>query len=120
MDDTIRAHPDTDLTPEQFERLRERLADEQGAVTASIASLSADLGVRPDCSIADIHDAAGYVENKQRAASLMQQHRDRLAVIEQAFERMRKGRYGISERSGEPIPFERLELVPWATTTVDD
>ena len=33
---------------------------------------------------------------------------------------MNNGHYGISERSGEPIPFARLNLVPWATTTVDD
>ena len=116
----MRAHPDADLTPEQIEALWQRLADEQRAATESIASLSADLGVRPDCSIADIHDAAGYVETKQRAASLIQQHRDRLASVEQALERMEAGRYGISRRSGEAIPFERLKLVPWATTTVDD
>ena len=116
----MRAHPDADLTPEQLETLRRRLADEREAATESIALLSADLGVRPDCSIADIMDAAGYVENKQRAAGLMQQHRDRLESIEHAIERMKNGHYGISERSGEPIPFARLNLVPWATTTVDD
>ena len=116
----MRAHPDADLTPEQLETLRRRLADERDAVTESIALLSADLGVRPDCSIADIMDAAGFVENKQRAAGLMQQQRDRLGAIEQALERMKAGTYGVSQRSGEPIPFARLELVPWATTTVDD
>ena len=113
-------HPDAELSETQLETLAKRLADERDAVTALIASLSADLGVRPDCSIADIHDAAGFVENKQRAAGLMQQHRDRLADIEGALERMHRGRYGISEQSGEPIPFERLQLVPWATTTIDD
>ena len=116
----MRAHPDAELSTDQLEALSRRLADERESVTALIASLSADLGVRPDCSIADIHDAAGFVENKQRAAGLMQQHRDRLADIEQAFERMQKGRYGVSLRSGEPIPFDRLALVPWATTTIDD
>ena len=116
----MRAHPDADLTTEQLETLRGRLAEERDAVNESIVSLSAELGVRPDCSIADIFDAAGYVENKQRAAGLMEQHRDRLADIEQALDRMNQGRYGISLRSGEPIPFERLHLVPWATTTVDD
>ncbi len=114
------AHPDADLSPDQFVTLAKRLAEEQAAVHALIESLSADLGVRPDCSIADIHDAAGFVESNQRAAGLMQQHRDRLTDIEQALERMKQGRYGISEQSGEPIPFERLHLVPWARTTIDD
>lgn len=114
------AHPDADLTAEQLETLRQRLAEERSAVTTSIESLSADLGLRPDCSIADIVDAAGYVENKQRAAGLMQQHRDRLDEIERALERMKTGSFGISERSGDPIPYARLNLVPWATTTVDE
>ena len=116
----LQSHPDAELSQGQLETLSERLAEEKAAVTVLIDALSADLGVRPDCSIADIHDAAGFVENKQRAAGLMQQHRDRLAEIERAVERMDSGRYGVSLRSGEPIPFDRLALVPWATTTIDD
>ena len=116
----MRAHPDADLTSDQLDTLHRRLAEEHGAVTATIASLAADLGVRPDCSIADIHDAAGYVENKERAASLMRQHRDRLGEVEAALARMQAGTYGVSVRSGEPIPFARLKAVPWAQTTIDD
>jgi RNA polymerase-binding transcription factor DksA len=33
---------------------------------------------------------------------------------------MDEGTYGLSEVSGRPIPLERLEVLPWATTTVDD
>jgi len=43
-----------------------------------------------------------------------------LAQVERALQRMDAGTYGLSEVSGRPIPLERLEALPWATTTVDD
>ena len=43
-----------------------------------------------------------------------------LAQVEHALHRMDEGIYGLSEISGRPIPLERLEALPWATTTVDD
>jgi len=43
-----------------------------------------------------------------------------LAQVECALQRMDEGTYGLSEVSGRPIPLERLEALPWVTTTVDD
>ena len=43
-----------------------------------------------------------------------------LAQVEHALHRMDEGTYGLSKISGQPIPLERLEALPWATTTVDD
>lgn len=43
-----------------------------------------------------------------------------LAQVERALQRMDAGTYGLSEVSGRPIPLERLEALPWATTTADD
>ena len=43
-----------------------------------------------------------------------------LAQVEHALHRMDAGTYGLSEVSGRPIPLERLEALPWATTTVED
>ena len=40
-----------------------------------------------------------------------------LADVERALEKLDDGRYGISEESGEPIPLDRLEAVPWARRT---
>lgn len=41
-----------------------------------------------------------------------------LAEIDAALERLyrRPEDYGLCERGGEPIPFERLDIVPWART----
>ena len=44
--------------------------------------------------------------------------KDRLAAVERAEERLAAGTYGLSTRSGEPIPDERLEANPTAELTV--
>ena len=46
--------------------------------------------------------------------------RDRLAALDRAQERLVSGTYGLSVRSGRPIPDERLEADPAAELTVDE
>jgi DnaK suppressor protein len=46
--------------------------------------------------------------------------RDRLAAIERAEKRLADGQFGISVRSGAPIPDERLEVMPTAELTVEE
>jgi DnaK suppressor protein len=46
--------------------------------------------------------------------------RDRLAAIERAEARLAAGTYGVSVRSGVPIPTERLEADPAAELTVEE
>jgi DnaK suppressor protein len=43
-----------------------------------------------------------------------------LAAVERAEARLAAGTYGLSVRSGEPIPDERLEVHPTAELTVDE
>jgi len=39
-----------------------------------------------------------------------------LTEIDEALDRLYRepGRFGISEKTGRPIPFERLKMIPWA------
>jgi DnaK suppressor protein len=46
--------------------------------------------------------------------------KERLAAVERAEERLADGTYGVSIRSGDPIPDERLEAFPTAELTVDE
>ena len=46
--------------------------------------------------------------------------RDRLAAVERAEARLADGTFGLSVRSGEPIPDERLEVNPTAELTVTE
>lgn len=46
--------------------------------------------------------------------------RSTLAQIDNALARIEDGTYGVSEVSGKPIPIERLEALPYATTLVGE
>jgi DnaK suppressor protein len=52
--------------------------------------------------------------------SLAEDLRDQLAAVERAEARLAAGTYGRSILSGQPIPDERLEIVPTAELTVDE
>jgi DnaK suppressor protein len=45
---------------------------------------------------------------------------DQLAAVERAEERLAAGTYGLSIESGQPIPDERLEVIPTAERTVEE
>jgi DnaK suppressor protein len=51
-------------------------------------------------------------------AGLAEDLRNRLAAVERAEERLAAGTYGLSVRSGQPIPDQRLEANPTAELTV--
>jgi RNA polymerase-binding transcription factor len=53
-------------------------------------------------------------------AGLAEDLKARLAALERAEERLASGTYGLSVRSGEPIPDERLEANPTAELTVEE
>jgi len=46
--------------------------------------------------------------------------KERLGAVERAEERLANGTYGLSVRSGDPIPDERLEAFPTAELTVEE
>ncbi len=114
------AHPDAELTADQLDELRRLLTEERRELTTNVKSLACILNVRPDCSISDWADAAAFQENQGRTAGVAVQQREKLDEIEAALKRMEDGTYGVSEGTGEPIPYERLRAVPWAETTIDE
>ncbi|HEX5929415.1 MAG TPA: TraR/DksA C4-type zinc finger protein [Solirubrobacterales bacterium] len=62
-------------------------------------------------------DSEGLYQDELDAGRA-QDLRDRLAAVERAEGRLADGTYGLSVRSGEPIPDERLEANPTAELTV--
>ena len=46
--------------------------------------------------------------------------REQLAAVERAEQRLADGTYGLSIESGQPIPDERLEILPTAERTADE
>ncbi|WP_067725666.1 TraR/DksA C4-type zinc finger protein [Oceanobacillus damuensis] len=57
---------------------------------------------------------------QQRDAGLDLMRQDRLKEIEDALGRIEDGTYGLSEKSGKPIPEERLEVMPIARNLVEE
>jgi DnaK suppressor protein len=53
-------------------------------------------------------------------AGIAEDLKARLVAVERAEERLASGTYGLSVRSGEPIPDERLEANPTAELTVEE
>jgi DnaK suppressor protein len=65
-------------------------------------------------------DAGGHLQDIDRTSTVMRNLQDKLRRIKVALQRMDDGSYGLSSVSGQPIPLERLEVLPWATTLVDE
>jgi len=53
-------------------------------------------------------------------AGLAERLRNELAAVERAEARLAAGTYGLSVESGQPIPDERLELIPTAERTAEE
>jgi RNA polymerase-binding transcription factor DksA len=60
------------------------------------------------------------VVERERDLALSAQHREIVALIDDALARISVGSYGYSMVSGRPIPRERLEAIPWATELVEE
>ncbi|MEV0040407.1 TraR/DksA C4-type zinc finger protein [Streptomyces sp. NPDC050804] len=101
-----------------------RLTGERADTIAQIAFLSRDFAeiVEANALVAvdDEHDPEGSSTAFERAhvAAMLAQAKDRLADLDQALERLERGDYGRCEVCGEPIPAERLEVRPAASTCV--
>jgi RNA polymerase-binding transcription factor DksA len=65
-------------------------------------------------------DIGTEVFEHEKNQSLLEQIEYELAEIDQAFERLDAGGYGICEDCGKKIPAARLEAMPAARFCVDD
>jgi DnaK suppressor protein len=102
-------------------RARELLAQHRQRIEMEIAAL----GGREDeeeLSHYDQHmaDDAQFLHDEEVEEGLAERLREELAGIERAERRLEEGSYGISIASREPIPDERLEVVPWAERTAEE
>jgi DnaK suppressor protein len=107
------------MTEIDQDRARELLARERARVESSLAGLQRNLqGEKAEVETAtDPADDAELIEEEQVDDALAAQLRRELDAIERAEARLRDGSYGLSVESGEPIPAERLEAIPWAERT---
>lgn len=68
----------------------------------------------------DAADPATGLTNELKDDAIAAQLRNRLDAIARAEQRLEEGSYGLSVRSGVPIPDDRLEADPAAELTADE
>ncbi len=110
-----KAHPDSELSQEQLSELALKLSQKYQELTDQVKELELKLTRKEDCSLADPAEAAFLREEADRAQGLLRQYRENLAQIHAATSRLENGVYGVSVSTGEPIPYPRLQLLPWAS-----
>lgn len=69
---------------------------------------------------ADSGDESQYLFEREVDATLSQQFGQELEDVNRALEKIEEGTYGLSDRSGEPIPRGRLEAMPEALYTIEE
>lgn len=99
------------------ERARQRLAEERARIEEELKGLG-DPTASDDTP--DFGDQGVELDQAERDQALRDQLQETLDGIEEAERRLDDGTYGVSVVSGEPIPDQRLEAVPWADRTVEE
>ena len=101
-------------------RATELLQAQRSRIEQALAELEPSDG--DELSDLDQHmaDDATELFEEERDAGLAERLREELAAVERAEQRLMLGTYGLSVESGDPIPDDRLEAVPWAERTVEE
>lgn len=109
------------LNKKQLQELEGILLSDQRQHQRSSAGLEETLAADRENSDAsgDIVDASGDVASMESATLLARHTFKAIVDIDSALRRMRQSPdfFGVCEMSGEPIPFERLLVMPTARTT---
>lgn len=89
-----------------------------------IADLKVELGeAESDTELADYDqhpaDSASDTFEREKDLSILESLEAELTELGAALARLDAGTYGVDERTGDPIPDERLEAMPAARTNVD-
>ena len=103
-------------------RARELLQRERARIESSLADLQRMRRSELDevDAATDPLDDGEVIEEEEVDQALAVQLRAELEAVERGEKRLADGTYGFSVESGEPIPAERLEAVPWAERTAEE
>ena len=109
------------LTSADIDHFKRRIEAQRATLQQRITSLEGDLAAPEQYDEAlERGDEALLLREHDDVWDQLAFARDELAQVQKALARIEAGTYGTSEVSGKPIPRERLEAVPTATTLVDE
>lgn len=112
------------LSPAQRQQIEQRLHEERDRATRTLnrsiddRAGSSEQDRAGDLSSIPFHQADRGTDTMQEeleASNATRVSRE-LAEINDALDRLYRDpeRFGVSEKTGRPIPFERLKIIPWA------
>ncbi len=105
------------ITVVDAERARERLAEERARIERELAAVGPqEPGEEPE----DTGDQASDLDQAGKDDAIRDDLQRALEAIERAEQRLADGSYGKSVISGDPIPDQRLEALPWADRLVEE
>lgn len=102
------------------QRLAE-LSEQRDRTLAEIARLQAEARAEIEPASAgdeDLVDAAADIYERSKVLSFIQRLEEKVEQLGRAIQKVEEDSYGICEVCGEPIPPERLEIVPETTLCV--
>jgi DnaK suppressor protein len=116
------------LTKAQRAHLEHRLQEERERVVRALARYNSELDdtqqdAAGDLSKVPFHAADEGTDTFERELDAQEASRltRELRAIDAALERLYQTpeKFGRDERTGAEIPFERLDIIPWASTRID-
>jgi DnaK suppressor protein len=108
------------------DRAQELLLAQRAEVLGDLEDMRAENADDRDAEQQSVDDAGDIEDRSQPLAqededtAITDQLNTRLEAIDRALERIKDGTYGLSVKSGRPIPDERLEADPSAELTIDE
>jgi len=106
------------LTKAQLDELHRWLEQERARLLRVLGS-PAPRSPQPDQE-SEFEEAAQRETERTQDIEVEARERALLADVERALAKFANGQYGVSEKTGDPIPYERLVAVPWAREPVDE
>ncbi len=106
------------LTNAQLDELRRRLEEERARILRVLRAARPS-APQPDQET-EIEEAAQREAERTQNDEVVARERALLADVERALAKLDIGQYGMSERTGAPIPYQRLAAVPWARDAIGE
>lgn len=112
--------PTGTLTAAQLAELRAALVSKRAELRRTIDARLSQRSHDADEDLIEEMDVATRGIETTEIEGVVEVDRGLLADVENALAKIDAGTYGVSEGSGDPIPYARLKAVPWARYDADE
>ncbi|RYD85109.1 MAG: TraR/DksA family transcriptional regulator [Verrucomicrobiaceae bacterium] len=105
--------PKWQLIYDRLKNFRDQLIDSNNDLNSKGREINAEAVKQEPSEIGTSEYLQDY------ALGMASTEQETLAEVQAAIDRIESGTYGTCEVTGEPIPMERLEAIPWARCTLE-